>query len=185
MKEIFNGHFKCTCTEGNFLRYLNACIIISPHGISIDITDHIIRNVLADYWKDFKAPFTSSPFPLKSFFEQELFFAPTLIGQELKEIEQQHNGFLYTWGSTLQFVVQRTQIDLGYAVMQISSYMSAPNNPIFDVLHQTMAFLYHHPHQPLLYPRKRLTQAKMAGHFGSGNAEYLKEYKSFLIGAAD
>eukprot|EP00957_Ditylum_brightwellii_P026222 1982951-Ditylum_brightwellii.AAC.1 len=58
--------------------------IKNPHGISLDITDNFICNVLADYWKDRKAPCTSSPFPLKPSFEQDLFFAPPVIGSDLK-----------------------------------------------------------------------------------------------------
>eukprot|EP00957_Ditylum_brightwellii_P059752 4536106-Ditylum_brightwellii.AAC.1 len=185
IQEIFTCHFKFTCTEDNIIRYLNACIIVNPHGISLDITDHIIHNVLADYWKDRKAPCTSSTFPLKSSFKEDLFFALPLIGSELKDMEKQENGSLYKWANTLQFLVQRSRLDIGYAVMWISGYMSAPNKPIFDVLHLTMAFLYHHPHCPIMYLSKQLEKIHMARHFGAGKTKYLKAYKSFLVGAAD
>eukprot|EP00957_Ditylum_brightwellii_P171486 13054463-Ditylum_brightwellii.AAC.1 len=107
---------KLTCTESNLIQYLNDCTILSPHGISLDITDHIICNVLADYWKGSKIPYTSSPFPLKSSFEQDLFFDPPLIGSDLKDMEHHHNGSLYKWASIIQFVVQRSRIDIGHAV---------------------------------------------------------------------
>eukprot|EP00957_Ditylum_brightwellii_P102230 7793237-Ditylum_brightwellii.AAC.1 len=48
-----------------------------------------------------------------------------------------------------------------------------------------MAFLYHHPHRPIMYPSKPLEKINMAGHFGTGKTEFLKAYKSFLVGAAD
>ena len=66
--------------------------------------------------------------------------------------------------------------------MRLSGYMAAPNKPIFDALHQCMAYLYHHPHKPIMYPRKSLNhlQPKLELHFGNGKAEYLKQYKSFI-----
>ena len=69
--------------------------------------------------------------------------------------------------------------------MRISGYMSSPNKPIFDVLHLTMSFLYHHPHRPFMYPSKPLPKIDMTGHFGAGKAEFLKAYKSFLVGSSD
>eukprot|EP00957_Ditylum_brightwellii_P018839 1415870-Ditylum_brightwellii.AAC.1 len=60
--------------------------------------------------------------------------------------------------------------------------MAAPNKPIFDVLHQCMAFLYHHPHKPIMYSKKPFhnLQPKLELHYGNGKAEYLKQYKSFI-----
>eukprot|EP00957_Ditylum_brightwellii_P002080 160262-Ditylum_brightwellii.AAC.1 len=65
-----------------------------------------------------------------------LFIAPPLTGKDLKDIQIRHHGSLYKWASTLQYFVQRTRIDLGYAVMRISGYMASPNKPIFDALNQ-------------------------------------------------
>eukprot|EP00957_Ditylum_brightwellii_P068864 5227477-Ditylum_brightwellii.AAC.1 len=45
-----------------------------------------------------------------------------------------HNGSLYKWASTLQYFVQQTIIDLGYAAMRLSGYMAVPDKPIFDAL---------------------------------------------------
>eukprot|EP00957_Ditylum_brightwellii_P182101 13874483-Ditylum_brightwellii.AAC.1 len=65
-----------------------------------------------------------------------LFIAPPLTCKDLKDIETRHNGSLYKWANTLQYLVQRTQFDLGYDVMRMSGYMASPNKPIFDVLNQ-------------------------------------------------
>eukprot|EP00957_Ditylum_brightwellii_P138897 10586999-Ditylum_brightwellii.AAC.1 len=66
--------------------------------------------------------------------------------------------------------------------MRLSSYMAASNKSIFDALHQSMAFLYHPPHIPIMYPRKpfHLFQPNLEVHSGSGKAEYLKQYKYFI-----
>ena len=107
LKLCFDHHFNYTTYESNIIRYLNTRIIISPYGISLDITDHIIRNVLHEYWNNRRPPYQSSPFPLKNTFEHELFTAPPLIGKDLKDIEQRHGGSLYMWASSLQYIVQR------------------------------------------------------------------------------
>eukprot|EP00957_Ditylum_brightwellii_P171974 13093535-Ditylum_brightwellii.AAC.1 len=61
--------------------------------------------------------------------------------------------------------------------------MAAPNKSIFDALHQCMAYLHHHPHKPIMYPRKPLNnlQPRLELHYGNGQAEYLRQYKSFII----
>eukprot|EP00957_Ditylum_brightwellii_P074265 5642869-Ditylum_brightwellii.AAC.1 len=60
-----------------------------------------------------------------------LFFAPSLVGQDTKETKLRHGRSLYKWASTLQFVTQRTRIDLRYSVMRVSAYMSSPNKTNF------------------------------------------------------
>eukprot|EP00957_Ditylum_brightwellii_P082201 6250448-Ditylum_brightwellii.AAC.1 len=154
IKQYFDGRFNYTTSEGNIICYINIRIIVSPYGINWDITDHIIKNVLQDYWGSTKAPYQQSPFPFKNIFEFELFIAPPLVGKDLKDIEFRHNGSLYKWTSFLQYIVQISRIDIGYTVMRLSSYMTALNNPIFDALCHYMDFLYHHPHRSIKYPRK-------------------------------
>eukprot|EP00957_Ditylum_brightwellii_P083403 6339580-Ditylum_brightwellii.AAC.1 len=48
-----------------------------------------------------------------------------------------------------------------------------------------MAFIYHCPHHPIMYPSKPLEKNNMAGNFGAGKSEFLKPYKYFSVGAAD
>ena len=53
--------------------------------------------------------------------------------------------------------------------------MTCPNLPIFDALHHTMCYLYHHKHVPIMYPRKPLKQggAALSTFWKNGQAEYL------------
>ena len=59
--------------------------------------------------------------------------------------------------------------------MHLSGYMSCPNTIIFVALHQTMQYLYHHPHLPIIYPSKNLKQGGniLVTHWSKGHAEYL------------
>eukprot|EP00957_Ditylum_brightwellii_P109973 8388847-Ditylum_brightwellii.AAC.1 len=146
-----------------------------------------MRNILQGYWRSTKAPYQQSQFPFKNTIEFELFTAMPLVGKDIKDIELRHNDSLYNWASSLQYIVQRSTIDVGYAVMGLSSYMASPKKLIFDVLHQCMDFLYHHPHRPIMYPRKNfhLSQPNLEVHFGSGKAEYFKQYKPFIAMYSD
>eukprot|EP00957_Ditylum_brightwellii_P093333 7107357-Ditylum_brightwellii.AAC.1 len=121
-------------------------------------------------------------FHFKNAFEHEFFIEPPLTGKDLKDIETRHGGSLYKWASTLQYVVHITCTDLGYATVRLSGYMTVPNKPIFDALHQCMTCLYHHPHKPIIYPRKTFNklQPKLEVHNRNVQAEYLQQYKSFI-----
>jgi hypothetical protein len=59
--------------------------------------------------------------------------------------------------------------------MHFSGYMVTPNAPIFDALHQTLCYLYHHPHLPIMYPAKPTKQGGSAlqTFWDTGKAEYL------------
>ena len=50
MQEFYNL-FDCTFQEDPKLKLLNINIIQSKYGISIDQTDHIIRNIIQEYWE--------------------------------------------------------------------------------------------------------------------------------------
>jgi hypothetical protein len=64
---------------------------------------------------------------------------------------------------------------LAYCVMRYSGYMACPNQPIFDTLHLTMCYLYHHPHLPVMYPSKQFKSSgkSLQTHWKTGFAEYL------------
>ena len=79
-------------------------------------------------------------------------------------------------------IAVQTRYDLAYACMRLSGYMCAPTLPAFQVLHQAMEYLYHHPHVPIMYPRKPLCRKRqLECHFKRGTAEYkTNPYISFI-----
>jgi len=156
--------FDYTFKQGNVLKFLNIRIIQSIHGISIDQTEHIIKTIVNAYWKDTpreNIKNQSSPFPTDPKFERILFKAIPLVGDKLKQVEKQHGGSLNHWVGGLMHVQVVTRYDLAYACMRLSGYMSAPTLPAFQALHHTMQFLYHHQHEPIMYPRKPLKTKKL------------------------
>jgi len=65
--------------------------------------------------------------------------------------------------------------DISYACMRFSGYMACPNKPIFEALHHTMCYLYHHQHLPIMYPAKPTTPTgdALQTFWSKGHAEYL------------
>jgi hypothetical protein len=65
--------------------------------------------------------------------------------------------------------------DISYACMRFSGYMACPNKPIFEALHHSMCYLYHHQHLPIMYPAKPTTPTgdALQTFWSKGHAEYL------------
>lgn len=151
--------FDFTCNEGNLLKYLNIRIIQSPCGISLEQTQHITSTILNEYFQGvpvLSIPFKSYPFPIEPAFERSLYEAPPLVGPAL-QAKKKDFGFAYSHiVGGLMHIAGITWIDLIYVTMHFSGYMACPNLPIFDALHRTMCYLYHHKHIPIMYPRKPL-----------------------------
>ncbi len=59
--------------------------------------------------------------------------------------------------------------------MHYSGYMACPNLTIFEALHLTMCYLYHHPHLPITYPSKPMKHSSGAfqAHWKHGFAQYI------------
>ncbi len=144
----------------------------------MDQTNHIKSKVLHDYFLD--VPLQSIPktfylFPIESSFEQLLFEAPPLVGHALQEKEKSFRFSFNHLVGALMHVASISRPDLAYACMRFSGYMSTPNTPIFDALHQTMCYLHHHPHLPIMYPSKQLRHGGdfIQTFWDTGKAEYL------------
>ena len=89
------------------------------------------------------------------------------------------------WVGELLHIVQFTRFDLAYAIMRLSSYMTCPKIPVFHILHQTMAYLVHHPHMPIMYGRHNNTTTQYHCHFGKGQADILQVSSPTLVSYND
>ena len=153
----FNPLFDYSYQQGPVLKFLNMRIIQSNYGISIDQTNHIIQNILQDYWKHHDTTtiqWQSAPFPTESSFKDELFHALPLTTIQHQQYIKTHNGSLAKWIGALMHITQVTPFDISYACMRLSTYMSNPTSPAYDALHQLMSYLLHHKHLPIMYPSK-------------------------------
>jgi hypothetical protein len=75
---------------------------------------------------------------------------------------------------------------LGYAIIRLSGYLTAPNEAIFEALDQTMRYLYFYSHVPRMYHHHPLGKKDLAMHWAKGTAEFLAtEYGTSLINLAD
>ena len=111
------------------MKLLNVNIIKDKCGISIDLTDHIMKNIIQEYWgtktKD-EVKFQQSPFPVYKSFENKLFVNTHLIGEDMKQIEKSHVGSLNQWAGGLMHITVQTHYDLQYLTMHLSGYMNSP-----------------------------------------------------------
>jgi hypothetical protein len=183
--------FDLTVTEGSILKFLNLRIVQSPAGISFDQTQHIRSVLLAEYFagtdpKSIKMqPY---PFPLDASFERRLYEAAPLTGIDLNNATKR---FGFAFGHIVGGLMHITTIsrpDLSYCVMRYSGYMACPNLPIFEALHLTMCYLFHHPHLPIMYPSKpmKTSSAALQTHWKHGFAEYLSsDFGDGLVSFAD
>ena len=152
--------FTFTSSSENTLSFLNIRIIQSTHGISIDQTNHIKNNILKPYWKNSyttgNIKYFNYPFPKDPKFESTLYNASPLTGKDLQYTDTKYGGSIAHWVGELINITTNTRLDISYATMRISGFMSCPKLPVFLALHQLMAYLYHHPHLPIIYPMENL-----------------------------
>jgi hypothetical protein len=191
LKHALEKLFDLTVCEGSVLKFLNLRIIQSPHGISFDQTQHIQTTILHDYFKDIPTdsiPCRLYPFPLDAIFEKRLYEAAPLTGIELTNVTKRYRfSFGHLVGS-LMHISHVSRPDLSYSVMRYSGYMACPNLPIFEALHLTLCYLFHHPHLPIMYPSRpyKTTVKTLQTHWLTGFAEYLPgDYGDGLATFAD
>ena len=83
LTQEFDTLFDYSFQEGAKLKLLNITIIQSKYFISIYNIDHIIKNIMQEYWvtktKEY-IKFQKSPFPTDTSFEKYIFMATPLIG---------------------------------------------------------------------------------------------------------
>jgi len=175
--------FDPTVSEGSLLKFLNLCIVQSSAGISFDQTHHIRSNILAEYFagvdtKSIKMPYT---FPLESSFECRLFEAIPLTGIDLTNATKY---FGFAFGHIVGGLMHISTIshpDLSYSVMQFSGCLACLNLPIFDALHMTICYLFHHSSKKM-----KSTAAALHTHWSCGFAEYLSsDFDDGLTSFAD
>jgi hypothetical protein len=170
--------FDLKSCEGSILLFLNLPLAQSPLGISMDQTQHIRSKILHNYFDSIPTtsiPKTLYPFPLEASFEQLLYEAPPLVAHDL-QIKEKTSRFSFSHlVGELMHITTISRPDLAYACMRFSGYMATPNAPIFDALHHTMCYLYHHPHLPIMYPAKPTKQggSMLQTFWDTGKAEYL------------
>ena len=128
----------------------------------------------------------SSPWPLDSKIEYRLFAALPLDSAQLQKVEEYYNGSLPHWTGALLHISGESRMDLSYAAMRLSGFNSAPKLICFEILHQTMCYLYHHPHIPLMFSSKTPNMETMTSYFYKGEAE-IKDIHSYdgLVNSAD
>ena len=110
----FDILFDYTFQEGPKLKLFKVNIIQIGHGISIDMTDDIIKNIIHNYWvtntKD-EIKFQKSPFTVGTYFEKVLFVVTPITGEQLTQIENSHGGSLNHWVGGFMYINDQNHYD--------------------------------------------------------------------------
>jgi hypothetical protein len=159
--------------------------------VSFDQTHHIQQTILSEYFKDIppsSIPCQLYPFPLNAAFERKLYESPPLTGIDLTNATKKfHFPFGHVVGG-LMHITSVSRPDLSYSVIHYLGYMATPNQVIFDVLHLTICYLFHHPQLPIMYSSKPYKSGgkPLQTHWKNGFAEYLPgDYGDGLATFAD
>ena len=104
--------------------------------------------------------FHKSTLPVDTSFGNTLFMATPIIGEGLKKIDKSHGGYLNHWVGGFIHITVKTIYDLQYLTLRLSRYMNAPTEPAFLALKHGMEYLMHHPHEPIMYLKKKHKKMK-------------------------
>jgi hypothetical protein len=121
-------------------------------------------------------------------FEKKLYEAAPLVGINLNNAVKRFGFSFGHIAGGLMHITVVSRPDLSYCCMRYSGYMACPNIIIFEALHLTMCYLYHHPHLPIMYPSKpmKLGGDALKTSWSKGCAEYLSaDFGDELVTFAD
>ena len=90
---------------------------------------------------------------------------------ELERAAKKYNRKYNKWTGVLQHIAVWSRQDISHAVMRLSGYNAAPSLPCWKALDHTMRYLYHKPHVPIMYPRKKVEENKIVAHHAKGEGE--------------
>ena len=72
-----------------------------------------------------------------------------LIGEEMKQTEKLHGGYLNHWVGGLMHITVQTRYNLQYLTMYLSGYRNSPTEPDLLDLKHDMEYPMHHTHEPI------------------------------------
>ena len=186
IQSVFDNYFAYTTNDGKVIQFLNYRIIQSEFGTSIDQYNHIRQTMLQVFFpnKDI-VPFQSSPFPLETSIEMDLFKAQPLTEDENMAMTKRYRGSYMHWVGALLHIADKSRWDMAYLAMRLSGYNNSPTTVCYKILYQGMCYLYHHPLVPIMYPKTAPSQTQgLSSHFGKGDGEIKKGIDMNMKGMA-
>jgi hypothetical protein len=154
LKQSLEKLFDLTCAEGSTIKFLNLRIVQSPARISFDQTEHKRLTFLEEYFRGVppkSIPYQPFPFPIAPSFDKIFYESVPLVGIPLTTAVK---CFGISFGHIVGVLMHINGISrpgLAYCYMHFAGYMACPNLVIFETLHLTMCYLYHHQHLLIMY----------------------------------
>ena len=163
------------CKDSAMIKFRNFILIQSNYGISLYQTHSINKQTIDEYWKGYywnKIKWVFYPFPIKSLFEIYLFNYLPLTDKDHVKYIKIHNGSLEKWVGELMNIHFSSRIDISYATMRLSTYMSHPCHHSYVALRLFIEYLHHNPHMPIMYPSKKFKKYNLRNKFNIGIAAF-------------
>ena len=148
-----------TFQEGNKLKYLNFRIIQSEHGISIDQTEHIKKNVIDTYFPLNGQEIIKSadtPFRTDTQYETDLAEQAPATIEERINYEKLHGGPFNASMGKFNHIAQFSRFDIAYSNSRLAQYNIATNEAAFLGVKRLARYLVKFPHCPIMYPARKI-----------------------------
>ena len=141
----------------NEIDFLSLRIRRSDKGTSVDQTNYIYRNILSTYFSPGDTvAVIDTPICAKPTYESELGNRPPIPLSELEEYERKYKGPYNVTIGKLLHIQQWTRPDINYAISRLAVFLKAPTAMAFEALNHLLEYTYHHLHEPIFYPSRRL-----------------------------
>ena len=122
-----------------FYNFLNYRITQSSCGTSVDQFNHIRQTMLQVFFpENTTVPFQSSPFPLDTSIEMELFQTTPMLDSDIQIMTEKCNGSYNHWVGALLHIADKSRWDLSYLAIQLSGYNNFPSVISYNILYQGM-----------------------------------------------
>ena len=184
--QTLTAAFKVTTQEGSVIKYLNFRIIQSPHGISIDQTNHILDLVNSHIPKETLLGDVNTPLRSDRKFQDEVSSSLPASATELKALEKEF-GFKFSslYGALLH-ISSSSRPDICNAINRLGIFQAGPNRLAFESLYRCLRYLRTHPNVPLMYSRKPFTQeTTFQSHFSKAKPDNFLRVPHCLCGHVD
>ena len=157
LRDHLSRMFDLTTKTGAKLEYLNFRIIQSPHGISFDQSEHILKTIIHKFFPPSTTERLKSvhtPFRTDSAYEVELLEDLPATPSQLESLIKRYRGTYPEILGQLMHVYVWSRLELGFALTRLGRHTQGPSAAAFAGLYRVIRFLATHPHRPIIYPRR-------------------------------
>ena len=123
-----------------------------------------MKNIIQEYLGKKEVKSQQSPFTVDTSFENTLFMATPIIGEDMIVFDKSYVWSLNHWVVRLMQITVQTRYVLQYITMRLSVYMNAPTEPEFIAIKNGMEYIMNYLHETIIYSRKKIYKTDEIPH---------------------